>query len=283
MSYASMRRLTTLPVRQGMEKGSMIDKPAQWSQSASFCLAMALGLLLTVGTGCNQTDSAQDAAQHFSRAQKLSADGDYKGAAQAYRDALRADPELAQAHFELGMLYEGKLADPISAIYHYRRFLELHPSGSKKQLAEDFIERAKLSLASKLPQSVVPDPGEIAKLQADKGALMQENATLKARLAELERPTSSARTAATIATPPVTETPRVSTSPAPPVVTTTTGSPTSTVNAPKTHVVQKGDTLQSLALRYYGTRSAWEKIYIANRTMLPSKDQLKIGQQLVIP
>jgi nucleoid-associated protein YgaU len=50
-----------------------------------------------------------------------------------------------------------------------------------------------------------------------------------------------------------------------------------------THVVQKGDTLQSLALRYYGTRSSWEKIYQANRSGLPSKDQLKVGQQLVIP
>src|SRR5207244_3284471 len=49
------------------------------------------------------------------------------------------------------------------------------------------------------------------------------------------------------------------------------------------HVVQKGDTLQSLALRYYGTRSEWGKIYAANRTILPSKDQLKVGQQLVIP
>ena len=51
----------------------------------------------------------------------------------------------------------------------------------------------------------------------------------------------------------------------------------------RTHLVQKGDTLQSLALRYYGTRSAWEKIYQANRSGLPSKDQLKVGQQLLIP
>jgi nucleoid-associated protein YgaU len=49
------------------------------------------------------------------------------------------------------------------------------------------------------------------------------------------------------------------------------------------HVVQKGDTLYSLALRYYGTRSAWERIYQANRSGLSSRDQLKIGQQLVIP
>ncbi|MGO9528764.1 MAG: LysM peptidoglycan-binding domain-containing protein [Verrucomicrobiia bacterium] len=51
----------------------------------------------------------------------------------------------------------------------------------------------------------------------------------------------------------------------------------------RTHIVQRGDTLQSLALRYYGSRAAWEKIFQANRSGLPSKDQLKVGQQLVIP
>ena len=51
----------------------------------------------------------------------------------------------------------------------------------------------------------------------------------------------------------------------------------------RTYIVQRGDTLQSLALRYYGSRAAWEKIFQANRSGLPSKDQLKVGQQLVIP
>ena len=53
--------------------------------------------------------------------------------------------------------------------------------------------------------------------------------------------------------------------------------------SPRTHVVQKGETWQSIALQYYGTRSAWEKIYAANRSVLSNKDQLKVGQQLVIP
>jgi nucleoid-associated protein YgaU len=47
--------------------------------------------------------------------------------------------------------------------------------------------------------------------------------------------------------------------------------------------VQKGDTLQAIALKYYGTRSAWTKIYEANKGALPKKDQIKVGQQLVIP
>ena len=47
--------------------------------------------------------------------------------------------------------------------------------------------------------------------------------------------------------------------------------------------MKQGETLYSLALQYYGTRAAWEKIYQANRNALPNRDQLKVGQSLVIP
>jgi nucleoid-associated protein YgaU len=47
--------------------------------------------------------------------------------------------------------------------------------------------------------------------------------------------------------------------------------------------VQKGDTLQAIAMKYYGTRSAWTKILEANKGALPDKDQIKVGQQLLIP
>ena len=125
------------------------------------------------------------------------------------------------------------------------------------------MERAKLALAAKLPVPNAADPAELMRLQT-------ENTTLRARVAELEH-------AANIVTNVVTTTPVV----APVVLATATNTPPPA--APRTHIVQKGDTLQSLALKYYGTRSAWEKIFSANRAILPSKDQLKIGQQLVIP
>ena len=61
----------------------------------------------------------------------------------------------------------------------------MEPKSDKRQLVEDFIERAKLSLASKLPQSSVVDPADMTRLQTEKAALMQENGTLRARIAEL--------------------------------------------------------------------------------------------------
>ncbi len=53
--------------------------------------------------------------------------------------------------------------------------------------------------------------------------------------------------------------------------------------AQRTHVVQKGDTLYSLARKYYNDASKWKKIWEANRAQVPDKDKLQVGQKLVIP
>jgi nucleoid-associated protein YgaU len=49
------------------------------------------------------------------------------------------------------------------------------------------------------------------------------------------------------------------------------------------HTVVKGDTLFSLAQRYYGNRAKWRDIYAANRTVLPSENSLRLGMELIIP
>ena len=204
------------------------------------------------------SDADLDRLTDYQQARKAVETGDFKAAVALYDKVLRAYPDSARAHLELGMLYDEKMGEPITAIYHYRQYLALQPDSGKKQVVEDFIERAKLSLAAKLPQSPGVDPAELTRLQ-------NENAALRMRVTELEKvpaPAPVPPPAPAVEPPP---------SPAP--------APAET----RTHVVQKGDTLQSLALRYYGTRSAWEKIYTANRAILPSKDQLKVGQQLVIP
>ncbi len=52
----------------------------------------------------------------------------------------------------------------------------------------------------------------------------------------------------------------------------------------RTHVVAKGDTLFKLARQYYnGNQSMWRKIWEANKAQISDPNQLKVGQQLVIP
>jgi nucleoid-associated protein YgaU len=47
--------------------------------------------------------------------------------------------------------------------------------------------------------------------------------------------------------------------------------------------VTSGDTLTSIAQKYYGDASKWEKVFDANRDTLPSSNALQVGQKLKIP
>jgi len=217
-----------------------------------------LPLLLLAVAGCRPDRPLPEESAAYEQARKSADAGQWKTAAAFYRETLEEYPRFARAHLDLGLLYDEKLNDPIAAIYHYRRYLELEPNTDKRRIVEDFIERAKLSLASQLPQTHGGDAGELVRLQQQNTVLAAELAALKTKLADYEALLNAP------AVPP-------------------TNPPPSAPSKPRVHVVTKGDTLYSIATRYYGTPSAWEKIYQANRDSLPNKDQLKIGQTLVLP
>jgi tetratricopeptide (TPR) repeat protein len=246
--------------------------------SSLFFAAVSLTIVLL---GCARSVPLSDADEernpYYQKAKKMCQSGDYQAAAGLYENALRADPQSAPAHLELGLLYDEKLGDPIAAVYHYRQYLALRPDSDKRQLVQDFIERARLSLAAKLPEAPTVDPNQVARLQSENAGLMQENITLRARVAELERAVAARPSGAQDSAADIASSARVT------QAAMVASSAVVDASKPKTHIVQKGDTLQSLALKYYGTRSAWDKIYQANRNVLPSKDQLKIGQQLMLP
>ena len=52
---------------------------------------------------------------------------------------------------------------------------------------------------------------------------------------------------------------------------------------PRVHVVQEGDSLTRISVRYYGTATRWEEIYDANADQLKGQNALKPGQRLRIP
>ncbi|MBP7933123.1 MAG: LysM peptidoglycan-binding domain-containing protein [Phycisphaerae bacterium] len=52
----------------------------------------------------------------------------------------------------------------------------------------------------------------------------------------------------------------------------------------RTHTVKKGETLQTISQKYYGTTKNWRKIYDANRKQLPKgPDEVMVGTKLRIP
>ena len=233
----------------------MDHEPFQKTRSRQRRVAGTFGLaVLMCLSACSRpaalTEADAEREVNYQRAKKLADDSDFSGAAEFYKKALVANPEFAKAHLELGLLCDDKLGDPVLAIYHYRRYLELKPDSGKRQLVEDFIERAKLSLASKLPQPQVADPGELTRLQNERSGLLQENAMLRSRLAELEKGAGGATDGA----PGGRALPTASTASAPVQATIAIGKPVEPAPAvetasARTHVVAKGDTLYSLALR----------------------------------
>jgi nucleoid-associated protein YgaU len=51
----------------------------------------------------------------------------------------------------------------------------------------------------------------------------------------------------------------------------------------RTHVVAKGETLSSIAKKYYGDANDWKKIWEANKSVVPDPKKLKVGTKLTIP
>lgn len=51
----------------------------------------------------------------------------------------------------------------------------------------------------------------------------------------------------------------------------------------RTYVVQRGDTLSKISLRFYGSTKRWKDIADANRDTVTNTNQLKVGTKLIIP
>lgn len=61
------------------------------------------------------------------------------------------------------------------------------------------------------------------------------------------------------------------------------GARQSEVHAGRTYTVEEGDTLQTIAARFYGSAVEYERIYRANQDRLGNSQQLSPGQELIIP
>ncbi len=55
------------------------------------------------------------------------------------------------------------------------------------------------------------------------------------------------------------------------------------IDHPDTYIVQDGDTLYKLAIRFYGRSSAWSRIREANKTIISTDGRIRVGQRLVLP
>ena len=282
---------------------------------------------LFLATGCeradNQTLSSEADEPNYRQGQQLGKQGRSQEALSAYLKVIAKRGESApESHLEAGLLYLAQVKDPLAAIYHFRKYLELQPNSRQAVYVKDRIDVAKREFARTLPAQPLESQSERMEMFDRLDQLQRENDQMKAELAALRGggPLPSTRTRSTLNEPVVPNYPRVeiqdsrpflapedeptespvslaSEPPAQPPVSAPverTVTPTAPIRALPTkptapavsgrrHVVAKGDTLFSLAQKYYGNRSRWRDIYAANRDLLPSENSLRLGMEIRIP
>lgn len=217
---------------------------------AARALAFVFPAILLLA-GCEKQDNAREAVDLGDKRAKL---GAYKEAVRAYESALDGTAKTAEIHYKLGVLYDDKLKSPLAAIHHYDRFLELAPEGKRT----DEVKKAKADCEKRLNLTLKDGAGLMTTAEAAR--LRNENERLRRDLSDLR----AARPAAAARVPD--------------------GSGTDKMPAgARTHVVASGETLSSIAFKYYRNRAQSVLIKNANINQLGGKDVIKPGMTLIIP
>lgn len=189
--------------------------------------------------------------QQLKDAQSKIAAGDFQRAISLYESALEDRPSDADVHYQLALLYDDKMGNALSAIHHFRRYLEIAPAGTHAAEVKSFIKRDEVALLTSVSGDAVISRAEATRLR-------NENLTLHRELDEARGRTR--------------------------VVTSETGKPSKTEKAGgQTYVVQRGDTLASISRKFYKNSTRWKQILDANRETINDPKKLSAGQTLTIP
>jgi len=284
----------------------------------SILLGFAALLLLASGPGCGG-DAASLSSEmddsNYRDGKQMERQGRWDEALSDYLKVIdRRGDSAPESNLDAGLIYLNHIKDPIFAIYHFRKYLELEPNSKQAVYVRGLIDAAKREFARALPgqplESETQHMGleeQVARLQRENDELKAENAALRAGapvpvvhssaidITSIPAPQSVAQdagqpagAASPISLAPVEQADMgaVSAIRGAPQEAQAQAAPSKPAPAAgaRHHTVARGDTLFSLAQKYYGSRSRWRDIYAANRDLLASeKAPLKIGWELKIP
>ncbi|HTB62494.1 MAG TPA: LysM peptidoglycan-binding domain-containing protein [Opitutales bacterium] len=203
------------------------------------------------------------------------------------------EDDAPESHLETGLLLLNVRNDPIGAIYHFQKYLAALPNSDQAPRVAELIETAKKNFARSLPMHPTGAYDEADLIDQIK-SLQTENQQLRDQLGGGSSlrltavPLGNATRPPPVSTPPTVITPPPQ--PTRPVVTNVrptiavTPTPvTPTASSANTYTVKDHDTLMSISLAVYGTRSRWQDIYNANRDKLSTPEALHANQVLTLP
>lgn len=259
-------------------------------------LALVSACLLVAGLcSCGREEkrlTGNDARGRWMRkADEAAQKGEWDAAVALYERALRHRPDMAAGHRRIAPIFDEQKKDPVAALYHYNRYLELAPNAPDREAVAEAVEHCQQYIAagtggdtSALRWRIDSQAETIQQLTSDLAAVRE---TLRLTQAQLDSALAANAAAAhqtasgAAATPgprlPVMGRQQTATTPPKPVAKAKSAGATET---PGVYVVQSGDTLSRLATRFHTTT---ETLYAMNRHQMTSPNALRIGMKLVIP
>jgi nucleoid-associated protein YgaU len=163
----------------------------------------ALAALFFVA-GCDRADSLPFTAEvdepGYRRGKELIRQGRNQEALSEFQKVIekRGLNNAPEAHLELGLLYQQHIRDPISAIYHFKKYRELKPNTEQANYVRGQIDAATREFARTLPGRPLENPLTAADNSVAVERLQRENDQLRNAL-------SSTRVALGLAARPPTD------------------------------------------------------------------------------
>ncbi len=222
--------------------------------------------------------------KQYRRGQSLMREGRNQEALLAFFKVIEKRWDAPESHLEAGRIYLDHIKDPIAAIYHFRKFLEFNPKSPQAPLVEQLIDTAKKEFARRLAGN--PFAADINRLDllelldqanADSLELKKQLAMANAKLARARNNLASARAQPAPEPEPI----RIVVTSQPPVA--VSEAPSEALPRPTEYIVEPGDTLTRISAKLYNTSSRYMDIYQANRDILRSPHDVRVGQKLRIP
>lgn len=251
----------------------------RWKRVFNRCLLRALGLailyaflvivpLLSGGCGgmdrpaLNETDE-----RAYQRGKTYLRQGRVDDALIEFLSVIDSRPNAPESHLEAGRIYLEAKDNPLLAIYHFTRYLEMNPNARQAPIVREMIDTATKEFARTLPGRPFGDGSEDLMRRIE--TIRAENVELKRLLAQerrrVQRLEEQLRQRQGGQHSSQEETSAGDSRPA------------------NTYVVEPGDTLTSISRKVYGTTGRWRDIFEANRHILRSENDLRVGQILRIP
>lgn len=216
------------------------------------CVAAAVGL-----TGCERLFD-KGTKQDVAAADKKAASGEMQSAIKLYESALDGTSKTAEVHYKLALIYADKLKSPLDALHHFERYLDLAPSGAYAKEARAYRKEGEQKLLTSLTKGSPVTQDEAVRLKNDNLALRKALVELRAQKNATPPPTPKGMKKGEQVQKPI-----------PP--------------GTRTHTVQSGETLASIASKYYKSKARWRDIQDANFYSLEGTAKIKPGMQLIIP